>query len=75
MRSWLPRRCPNCNHPSSDQTPKFKLTPAVADASPDGLQLPMIQRFRHNGLERLFTKGDLRGVDPQQVRKLRALWV
>ena len=33
----------------------------------------MIRRFRHNGLERLFTRGDARGVNPQFARKLRAL--
>ena len=31
----------------------------------------MIVRFRHKGLERLFTAGDARGVSAQHVRKLR----
>ena len=31
----------------------------------------MIIRFRHKGLERLFTKGDSSGVSAQHVRKLR----
>ena len=30
----------------------------------------MIVRFRHKGLERLFTKGDTSGLSAQQVRKL-----
>lgn len=30
----------------------------------------MILRFRHTGLERLFSTGDLSGVSAQQVRKL-----
>jgi proteic killer suppression protein len=31
----------------------------------------MILRFRHKGLERLFTKGDTSGVSAQHVRKLQ----
>ncbi len=31
----------------------------------------MIVRFRHKGLERLFTKGDTSGVSARQVRKLQ----
>ena len=31
----------------------------------------MIVRFRHKGLERLFTKGDTSGVSAQHVRKLQ----
>ncbi len=30
-------------------------------------------RFRHKGLERLFASGDTRGVDAQQVKRLRRL--
>jgi proteic killer suppression protein len=30
----------------------------------------MILRFRHKGLERLFTKGDTSGVSVQHVRKI-----
>ncbi|MFZ0961392.1 MAG: type II toxin-antitoxin system RelE/ParE family toxin [Terriglobia bacterium] len=33
----------------------------------------MIMRFRHKGLERLFASGDTRGVDAQQVKRLRRL--
>ncbi len=33
----------------------------------------MIVRFRHKGLERLFTQGDTSGVSAQQVRKLRQI--
>lgn len=31
----------------------------------------MIIRFRHKGLERLFTQGETSGVSAQQVRRLR----
>ena len=33
----------------------------------------MIIRFRHKGLERLFTSGDKRGVSAEQVKRLRRL--
>ena len=33
----------------------------------------MIIRFRHKGLERLFASGDTRGVNAQQVKRLRRL--
>jgi len=33
----------------------------------------MILRFRHKGLERLFTKGDTSGVNPQFADKLRRM--
>jgi len=33
----------------------------------------MIVRFRHKGLEQLFTNGDTCGVSTQQVRKLRQI--
>ena len=33
----------------------------------------MIVRFRHKGLERLFTTGDVRGVSTEHVRKLRQI--
>jgi proteic killer suppression protein len=33
----------------------------------------MIVRFRHKGLEQLFTNGDTSGVSAQQVRKLRQI--
>jgi proteic killer suppression protein len=33
----------------------------------------MIVRFRHRGLERLFTRGDRSGVNAQHVRKLRQI--
>jgi proteic killer suppression protein len=33
----------------------------------------MIRRFRHKGLERLFTTGDASGVNPQQAAKLRRM--
>ena len=33
----------------------------------------MIVRFRHRGLERLFTRGDTSGVNVQHVRKLRQI--
>ena len=35
----------------------------------------MIARFRHRGLERLFTSGDTSGVNAQHVRKLRQIRV
>jgi proteic killer suppression protein len=35
----------------------------------------MIQRFRHKGLERLFTRGDARGVNPQLAAKLRRMLI
>jgi len=35
----------------------------------------MIQRFRHKGLERLFTSGDTSGVNPQLAAKLRRMLV
>ena len=33
----------------------------------------MIVRFRHRGLERLFTSGDTSGVSAQQARKLQQI--
>jgi len=33
----------------------------------------MIIRFRHKGLERLFTSGETRGVSAQHVQRLRRL--
>jgi proteic killer suppression protein len=33
----------------------------------------MIVRFRHKGLERLFTMGDTSGVSAQHVRKLQQI--
>ena len=33
----------------------------------------MIVRFRHKGLERLFTRGDTSGVSAQHVRKLQQI--
>ncbi len=33
----------------------------------------MIKRFRHKGLERLFTKGDPSGVNPDFAPKLRRM--
>ena len=33
----------------------------------------MILRFRHKGLERLFTTGDASGVSAQYVRKIRLI--
>jgi proteic killer suppression protein len=33
----------------------------------------MIKRFRHKGLKRLFERGDVSGVDPQQAPKLRRM--
>jgi proteic killer suppression protein len=33
----------------------------------------MISRFRHKGLERLFTTGNASGVSAQQVRKIRLI--
>lgn len=33
----------------------------------------MIKRFRHKGLQRLFTHGDKSGVNPQFAAKLRAI--
>jgi toxin HigB-1 len=35
----------------------------------------MIQRFRHKGLERLFTTGDASGVNAQLVAKLRRMLI
>jgi proteic killer suppression protein len=35
----------------------------------------MIVRFRHRGLERLFTSGDTSGLNAQHVRKLRQILV
>ena len=35
----------------------------------------MIQRFRHKGLERLFTRGDPSGVNPQLASKLRRMLI
>ncbi len=35
----------------------------------------MIRRFRHKGLERLFTHGDTSGVNPQFAAKLRRMLV
>jgi proteic killer suppression protein len=35
----------------------------------------MIARFRHRGLERLFTSGDTSGINAQHVRKLRQILV
>ncbi len=35
----------------------------------------MILRFRHKGLERLFTSGDPGGINAQHVRKLRQILV
>jgi proteic killer suppression protein len=35
----------------------------------------MIQRFRHKGLERLFTHNDASGVNPQLAAKLRRMLV
>jgi proteic killer suppression protein len=33
----------------------------------------MILRFRHKGLERLFTTGDARGVSAQHVRRMQLI--
>ena len=33
----------------------------------------MIQRFRHKGLERLFTTGNASGVSAQQVRRIQVV--
>jgi proteic killer suppression protein len=33
----------------------------------------MILRFRHRGLERLYSRGDASGVSAQQVKRLRAV--
>lgn len=33
----------------------------------------MIRKFRHKGLERLFTRGDAGGVNPQLAGKLRRM--
>lgn len=33
----------------------------------------MIKRFRHRGLQRLFTSGDTSGINAQHVRKLRQI--
>lgn len=35
----------------------------------------MIRRFRHKGLERLFTTGDTSGVDPRLAAKLRRMLI
>lgn len=35
----------------------------------------MIQRFRHKGLERLFTRGDASGVNPQFAAKQRRMLI
>jgi toxin HigB-1 len=35
----------------------------------------MIQQFRHKGLERLFTRGEASGVNPQLATKLRRMLV
>jgi proteic killer suppression protein len=35
----------------------------------------MIQRFRHKGLERLFTRGNTSGVNPQLAAKLRRMLI
>jgi toxin HigB-1 len=35
----------------------------------------MIQRFRHKGLERLFTRGDTSGINPQLAAKLRRMLI
>jgi toxin HigB-1 len=33
----------------------------------------MIRRFRHRGLERLYSRGDTSGVSAQHVKRLRAV--
>jgi proteic killer suppression protein len=33
----------------------------------------MIKRFRHKGLERLFSKGDTSGINPQFAAKIRRM--
>jgi toxin HigB-1 len=33
----------------------------------------VILRFRHRGLERLYLHGDVSGVSPQQVKRLRSV--
>jgi proteic killer suppression protein len=35
----------------------------------------MIRRFRHKGLERLFTSGNASGVNPQLAMKLRRMMI
>ena len=35
----------------------------------------MIQRFRHKGLERLFTRGDSSGVSPHLAAKLKRMLI
>lgn len=35
----------------------------------------MITRFRHKGLERLFTNGDVSGINPQFAPKLRRMLI
>jgi toxin HigB-1 len=44
--------------------------PALDARNPIGYTPWMIVRFRHKGLERLFTTGDARGVSTRQVRKI-----
>ena len=39
----------------------------------DGLYLPVIKRFRHKGLEALFSTGSTKGVDAALVPKLRRM--
>src|SRR5271157_1741337 len=41
--------------------------------SADGLQFPVIKRFRHKGLEGLFLTGSRKGIDAQLVEKLRRI--
>ena len=38
-----------------------------------GLQLPMIRRFRHKGLEALFRTGSAKALDAQLAGKLRRM--
>ncbi len=57
---------------------KLLITPYYADfcckPSADGLQFPVIKRFRHNkGLEAVFLTGSTKGIDAQLAGKLRRI--
>jgi proteic killer suppression protein len=41
----------------------------------DGLYLPVIKRFRHKGLEALFSTGSTKGIDANLAPKLRRMLV
>lgn len=59
------------NHPWRTCEQSSLIGTIPCNPSPVGLQLGMIRRFRHKGLEALFRTGSSKGVDARLSAKLR----